>query len=195
MKRTMIIAVILVSAMLAYGITVAMPLEVAVQRNGGTYLLSARFDTSLTQCEAYRYLTDYESAVKLPGILDSKAYREADNKVRVERTAEERVLFMRIHLHSVMEFTEYPNDRLAFTQISGDSKAFSGQWTIAPNTSGSTLHFEGEWTPDTLLPLFIIDHFADHDLERRFGEIARLAEAQKPLQSAQCTQTTQIATR
>ena len=26
-----------------------------------------------------------------------------------------------------------------------------------------------------MIPLFIIDHFAKHDLEKRFGEIARLA--------------------
>jgi hypothetical protein len=170
-------------------------LQVSVQRTGSTYLLNARFDTSLSQCAAYRYLTDYESAIKLPGILDSKAFRETDNTVKVERTAEERVLFMRIHLHSVMAFTEYPNNKLTFSQLSGDSKSFSGSWLIEPNPSGSTLQFEGRWEPDTLLPLFIIDHFAKHDLEKRFVEIARLAEEQNTLQTAKCQPATQLVVR
>ncbi len=168
-------------------------LQVSAQRQGDTYLLSARFDTSLSQCAAYRYLTDYESATRLPGILESRAYREADNSVRVERTAEERILFMRIHLHSVMTFTEYPHEKLTFTQTSGDSLAFSGSWRVAPNGNGSTLYFEGEWTPDTLLPLFIIDHFAENDLARRFGEIARLAEDQRDTQSTACLRAAQLA--
>lgn len=197
MKRSSILVVALLLALAAN----ASPssgdnaLQVDVQRQGDTYLLSASFDTSLSQCAAYRYLTDYEAATQLPGILDSRAQRETDNTVRVERTAEERVLFMRVHLHSVMEFTEYPDSRLTFTQLSGDSKAFSGSWLIEPNPSGSTLRFEGAWQPDTLLPLFVIDYFAKHDLEKRFSEIARLAEEQKPFQSAKCLQATHFATR
>lgn len=197
MKRTSLLLVVLLLALAANAtpFRVDNALQVAVQRTGGIYLLNASFDTSLSQCAAYRYLTDYESATKLPGILDSKAFRESDNTVKVERTAEERVLFMRIHLHSVLEFTEYPNNKLTFTQLSGDSKSFSGHWLIEPNPSGSTLQFQGRWEPDTLLPLFIIDHFAKHDLEKRFSEIARLAEEQNTLQSITCQPATQLVAR
>lgn len=192
MKRASILLVALLPALAANAtpFPVDNALRVAVQRTGGTYLFNASFDSSLSQCAAYRYLTDYESATRLPGIIDSKAFRESDNTVQVERTAEERVLFMRIHLHSVMEFTEYPNSKLTFTQLSGDSRSFSGHWLIESNPSGSTLQFEGKWEPDTLLPLFIIDHFAKHDLEKRFGEIARMAEEQKAVQSEKCTPAT-----
>lgn len=197
MKRTSIAVVALFLALAANATPFPADnaLRVEVKRNGGTYLLNARFDTSLSQCAAFLYLTDYESATRLPGILDSRAYRQTDNTVKVERTAEERVLFMRIHLHSVMEFTEYPDNKLTFTQLSGDSKSFSGHWLIEPNPSGSTLQFEGRWEPDTLLPLFIIDHFAKHDLEKRFGAIARLAEEQNTLLSGKCLQATQLVTR
>lgn len=190
MKRMSIIALALLFPSTA-GATPAIDhaLQVEVHRKGDIYTLSARFDSSLSQCAAYRYLTDYESATKVSGILESKASREADNKVRVERTAEERILFMHIHLHSVLEFTEYPNEKLTFTQLSGDSKAFSGFWSIEPSASGSSLRFESEWEPDTLLPLFIIDYFAEHDLERRFGEIARLAEERDDLRLTPCTAT------
>jgi len=85
-----------------------------------------------------------------------------------------------------LEFTEYPNQKLAFVQLSGDSKTFEGYWLIEPNLQGSTLGFEGTWEPDTLIPLFIIDYFARHDLEKRFGEIARLAEEQKAKHAGEC---------
>ncbi|MBU0689309.1 MAG: hypothetical protein KJ850_07195 [Gammaproteobacteria bacterium] len=197
MKRSSIFVVALLLALAANAtpLPVDNALRVAVQREGDTYLLSASFDTSLSQCAAYRYLTDYESATKLPGILESKAFRETDNTVKVERTAEERVLFMRVHLRSVLEFTEYPDSKLTFTQLSGDSRSFSGHWLIEPNPSGSTLQFEGRWEPDTLLPLFVIDYFAKHDLERRFADIARLAEEQYDPLSAACLQATQLVIR
>jgi len=164
------------------------PVHVGVRRTGSTYLLSARFHTTLPPCAAYRYLTDYDSAVNLPGIVDSRATRAAGNKVTVVRIAEEQILFMRVRLHSVLEFTEQPNERLSFTQLSGDSKTFHGHWRIEPDAQGSTLHFEGAWEPDTLIPLFIIDHFAQHKLEKRFGEIARLAEEWQTLHHGLCLQ-------
>ena len=195
MKRTSTLLVSLLLAFAAHAASAPDSLQVAVQRTGGSYQLSASFDTSLSQCAAYRYLTDYESAINLPGILSSTAYRETNNTVVVERTAEEHILFMRVRLHSVLAFTEYPDHKVSFTQLSGDSKSFSGHWLIEPHPQGSTLIFEGEWEPDTLLPLFIIDYFAKHDLERRFGEIARLAEEQSSLHSAKCPQATRLVTR
>lgn len=154
-------------------------LHVHVHRTGEADLLRARLHTSLPPCAAYRYLTDYDSAILLTGIIDSRATRAGVNKVTVECIAEEQILFMRVRLHSVLEFTEHPDERVSFTQISGDSKSFHGDWLILPAPQGSTLTFDGRWEPDTLLPLFIIDHFAQHELEKRFDEISRLAEEWK----------------
>ena len=150
-------------------------LKVGVERARNVYALQASFNTPLTTCAAFNYLTDYEAATELPGIVSSTAVREAEHRVRVERTAKKRILFFPVHLHSILEFTEYPNQKLSFVQLSGDSKSFEGYWLIEPSLQGSTLRFEGKWEPNTLIPLFIIDHFAKHDLEKRFGEIARLA--------------------
>ena len=157
-----------------------------VTREGSQYSFTASFDTLLTKCAAYHYLTDYEAAKQLPGVIESLAYRESANTVRVERTADEQVLFFHVRLHSVMEYTEKPFDRIEFTQLTGDSKTFQGNWLIEPNQQGSTLKFQGVWEPDTLIPLFIIDHFAKNGLIDRFSAIARLAEKRKDLQSASC---------
>ena len=151
-------------------------LRVDVKRQGGLYTLEASFDTPLTKCAAYRYLTDYQGAKDMPGIIESVAYRESANEVKVERTVDEHILFFDVRLHSVMEYTEKPFDSISFTQLAGDSKSFQGSWDIEPNQQGSTLRFKGLWEPDTLIPLFIIDHFAKNGLIDKFNAIAQLAE-------------------
>ena len=161
-------------------------LQVEVTRAGSSYTFIASFDTSLTQCAAYHYLTDYEAAKSLPGVVESLAYRESADKVRVDRTADERVMFFHVRLHSIMEYTEKPYNGVDFTQLSGDSKAFQGSWSIEPNRHGSTFRFRGLWEPDTLIPLFIIDHFAQNGLVDRFSAIAELAEKRKDALSNQC---------
>jgi hypothetical protein len=161
-------------------------LQVGVTRKGGLYTLIASFDTSLTQCAAYHYLTDYGGAKDLPGVIRSIAYRESANKVKVDRTADQHILFFNVRLHSVMEYTEKPFDRISFTQLSGDSKAFQGSWDIVPNQQGSTLTFRGLWQPDSLIPFFIIDHFAKNGLRDKFNAIAKLAEKRKGMLSTSC---------
>lgn len=161
-------------------------LQVDVKRQGGIYTLIASFDTTLTRCAAYRYLTDYEAAKNLPGVIASVAYRESANKVRVDRTANEHVLFFDVRLRSVMEYTEKPFDGIEFLQLAGDSKMFQGSWHIKPRQEGSTLTFNGLWEPDSLIPLFIIDHFAKYGLIEKFNAIAQLAEKRKGMLSTSC---------
>jgi hypothetical protein len=161
-------------------------LKVDVAREGPLYTLNASFDTPLSKCAAYHYLTDYEAAKNLPGVVESTAYRQSDNKVKVDRTADEHVLFFDVRLHSVMEYTEKPFDSLSFKQLTGDSKKFQGDWDIVPNQAGSTLKFKGIWEPDTMIPLFVIDHFAKNGLLDKFSAIATLAEKHRDIQAVSC---------
>ena len=161
-------------------------LEVGVTRKGDVYFFVARFDTTLSQCAAYHYLTDYQAAKKLPGVIKSSYQRESADRVKVDRIASERILFFHVRIHSVMEYTEKPFDGLSFTQLSGDSKMFRGDWAIEPNQQGSTLRFSGTWEPDTLIPNFIIDHFAENGLIDKFSAVARLAEKLKDKLSNRC---------
>jgi hypothetical protein len=186
MTKLIIFGLLLLTSCMAWSDTPYSGLQVDVTREGSQYSFTASFDTLLTKCAAYHYLTDYEAAKQLPGVIESLAQRESANTVRVERTADEQILFFHVRLHSVMEYTEKPFDRIEFTQLTGDSKTFQGNWLIEPNQQGSTLKFQGLWEPDTLIPLFIIDHFAKNGLIDRFSAIARLAEKRKDLQSASC---------
>ncbi|ADE12979.1 SRPBCC family protein [Sideroxydans lithotrophicus] len=186
MMKRVLFGLLLVTAASAWPDSRYPGLQVEVKRDGSLYTFIASFDTTLTRCAAYRYLTDYEAAKALPDVVESLALRESANKVRVERTADEHVLFFHVRLHSVMEYTEKPFDSVEFTQLSGDSKMFRGDWIIEPNRLGSTLKFHGTWQPDTLIPLFIIDHFAKNGLLDSFSDMAQLAERRKDILSARC---------
>jgi hypothetical protein len=188
MKRLIVfLALFAADANLAWPDTRHPEMRVEVKRDGAVYAFSARFDVPLSSCAAYRYLTDYEAAKNLPGVIESSATRLSANTVKVERTADERVLFFHVRLHSVLEYTEKPFDSLAFTQLTGDSKSFRGSWDIEPAAQGSTLKFQGRWEPDTFIPLFVIDHFAQNGLADKFAAIAELAEKRKDVESAACT--------
>ena len=161
-------------------------LQVDVKRDGRLYNFSASFDTPLTKCAAYHYLIDYEAAKNLPGVVELLAHRQSANKVKVELAAEERILFFKIQIISVMEYTEKPFDSISFIQLAGKSKLFQGSWDIEPGQQGSTLRFNGLWEPGTRVPLFIIDLFIKSSLINKFSAIAQLAEKRKDMPSVSC---------
>ena len=161
-------------------------LQVEVNRVGNIYSLAAQFHSSLTKCAAYHYLTDYEAAKGLPGVVESNSVRQSSDTVMVDRVADEQVLFLHVRLRSKMEYKELPSEGISFTQLSGDSKRFEGSWHIDPSPQGSTFRFQGVWEPDTVIPLFVIDHFAKNGLKDRFGAIAQLAESNKGTWSNSC---------
>jgi hypothetical protein len=161
-------------------------LQVNVTRKGSIYTLSATIGTSLSKCAAYNYLVDYDEAKKLPGVIKSLALRQSANQVKVERTASEWVLFFHVRMHSVMMYTEQPDDGVSFVQLTGDSKMFKGSWDVEAVPQGSVLRFHGMWQPDTFIPLFIIDHFAKVGLVDQFRAMANLAEKLKSTLSESC---------
>ena len=162
-------------------------LQVDVKRDGRLYTFNASFDTPLTKCAAYYYLTDYEAARNLPGVVELLAHRQSANKVKVELAAEEHILFFHVRITSVMEYTEKPLDNISFIQLAGKSKLFQGSWDIESNQQGSTLRFNGLWEPSIRIPLFFVDPFVKNSLINKFSAIAQLAEKRKDTLPANCT--------
>lgn len=187
MKRLIACCMLLSPCFTAWADAPAHDLQVEVHRDGDRYNFSASFVTSLSPCAAYEFLTDYDAAKKMPGVIDSSYFREDSNHVHVERTASERILFFRVHMHSTMEYTERPYQGVSFVQLKGDSKEYRGDWEIRATPGGSKLSFAGEWEPDTVIPLFIIDHFAKNQLADRFETMARQAETSRTELSAPCS--------
>jgi hypothetical protein len=156
--------------------------QAKVVRQDDTFLFVASYQTPLNQCQAYRYLTDYEAAKKVPGVTESKPTRISSNKVLVERSAEEKILFFSVKLHTLIEYTEYPIKGTEFTQIKGDSKRFSGKWSVEPSSVGSVIKYEGVLEPDSHLPMFIIKYFIENSLEDRFKIMAKLSAERKTIE-------------
>lgn len=147
--------------------------QVKVNRQDRQFHATASFHLPLQVCDAYRYLTDYDAAKRVTGVLDSKATRLGSNKVRVERWAQDKVLFFTIKLHSVIEYTELPYKGTEFVQVEGDAKSYQGQWRLEPDGDGTVFRFQSVAEPDSGWPMPVLQYFIQNKMRDRFGEMAR----------------------
>jgi hypothetical protein len=179
--KKIILSFLLLWSALAGGESLDNPYKVRadVVRDGDTFLVSASYLTPLTVCQAYQYLTDYEAAAKVPGVIESKAIKQSNGKVLVERSAEEQIMFVKIKLHTLIEYTEYPLVGTEFVQLQGDSKRFTGKWTITPDSESTVIKYQGLLEPDSHIPMFILQYFIKNSLEDRFKVMAKLAAERK----------------
>ena len=92
----------------------AYDLKVAVTRAGDRFQVNASYEVPITICEAFAFITDYEGAKNLPGVVDSKVLSRSGNKVKVARSLEERILFIPFEMRSELEYVEIPNRALLF---------------------------------------------------------------------------------
>ena len=93
--------------------------QISVARKGDYFYIKASYVVPISACEAYAFLTDYEGAKNIPGIISSKVLNRRERTVIVERLIEERVLMIPIKIESTLEYTELPNQGLNFKQIKG----------------------------------------------------------------------------
>ena len=68
-------------------------IKVDVVQQGSVFHTQASFQLPLSLCQSYRYLTDYDAAKSIPGVVESSTTRLEANKARVERLLQERILF------------------------------------------------------------------------------------------------------
>lgn len=167
----------LVVGVLCTGLSYAAPqdyqLKVEVNRKGAIFQTQASFYLPLTLCQSYRYLTDYEAATHIPGVIASTTVRLDVNKARVERDLQERLLFFPIKMRMVLEFTELPQQGTDFVQISGEAKSYKGSWRLEPESRGTWFKYQAESEPDTLLPKTVVEYFIKNRLASSFEAIAK----------------------
>lgn len=147
-------------------------LDISISRTGARFDVQVQFTAPVSPCQAYGFLTNYEEAKSIPGILSSKVLSRENNKVLVERVAKERILLIPIYLHSTLEFTEVSTAQLNFTQIKGDAKSYSGNWTVSPDKRGARFTHHATFELDTSIPLFIVQYFLENSAAKRFEIMA-----------------------
>ena len=163
-------------------------LKVAVIRAGDRFQVTASYEVPINVCEAFAFITDYEAAKNVPGVVDSKVLSRAGNKVRVARLLEERILFIPFEMHSELEFIEMPNKMLLFEQLSGETKYYKGSWRLLPEKGFTTFKYDAQVEPNSLVPSAVIEFFIKNIIRRQFDAIAELAGQRKSSLKTVCKQ-------
>ena len=161
-------------------------LKVAVTRAGDRFQVSASYEVPITTCEAFAFITDYEGAKNLPGIVDSKVLSRSGNKVKVARLLEERILFIPFEMRSELEYVEIPNKALLFEQFSGDTKYYKGSWRLLPEKDFTTFKYDAQIEPNSLVPSAVIEFFIKNILRRQFESMAEVASLKKSAPLKNC---------
>lgn len=148
-------------------------LQVNVQQVGDTFNTQASFKLPLSLCQAWSYITDYDAALHIPGVVASKTTRTGPAKVRVERDLRETILFFPIRMRTVMEFTETPRTGTEFVQVEGESKSHKGSWRLESTADGTIFRYQAVSEPDSSVPMAVIRYFLDKRLRSSFATMAQ----------------------
>jgi len=161
-------------------------LKVSIDRVGAGFSIEASYIVSVSQCEAYVFLTDYEDVRMTPGLIESKVKKREGNKVTIERLIEERVLLFPLRMHSVLEYTEQLNQGLSFVQTKGDSKTYSGSWRIKTGDKGVQVRYQAFLEPNSSVPKGVIEYFMKNNMQKSFENIAQAMDKNRDALSLAC---------
>jgi hypothetical protein len=160
--------------------------QVSVTQADGRFHIQASYTIPINICTAFAFITDYEGAKNVPGILEVKIISRAGNKVRVYRVIEEQALFFPIEMRSVTEYTETPNRALTFEQISGDMKSYKGGWKLTSDKGKTSFKYDALMEPDSIIPSAVIEHFVKSSTRGRFELMAQRASQYKTVEALTC---------
>lgn len=155
------------------------PFEVKVEVNqkDNVFETHASFKLPLTLCQAWKYITDYDDATSVPGVISTKSTRLEGGRIRVERNLRDTILMFPIRMHTVMDFTEVAGKGTDFVQVEGEAKAHKGSWrlesTQAGGREGTTFRYHALSEPDSALPMAVIRFFLDKKLRGSFVAMAQ----------------------
>lgn len=160
--------------------------QVSTRAIDGRIQIEASYAVPINICNAFAFITAYESAKNIPGILESKVISRAGNKVRVYRVIEEQILFFPIELKSTIEYTEVSNRLITFEQISGDTKFYKGSWKLLPDKDSTIFKYEALVEPYSLIPSGVIEYFMKNSLKERFELMAHKARENRAPATMAC---------
>jgi hypothetical protein len=160
--------------------------QVSVTQIEGRFHIQASYAIPMNICNAFAFITDYEGAKNIPGILEAKIISRAGNKVRVYRVIEEQALYFPIEMKSVMEYIETPYRGLTFEQISGDMKSYKGSWRLTSDKGKTDFKYEAWVEPDSIIPSAVIEYFMKNSSRGRFELMAQRASQHKTVQMQAC---------
>lgn len=152
-------------------------LKINVTRVGDAFQTDASFRLPMNACQAYRFITDYDAATNIPGVLSSQTTRIDKQHARVERVLRERILFFSVDMHMVLEFTERPGKGTDFVQVSGQAKSYQGSWRLSQQGENTQFVYQTVSVPDSSLPAAVLEYFIKNRLSKSFEAMASMGGA------------------
>ena len=188
LKGSLLILILAISISASYAQENINPYDVQVSTRlvNSRFQIQASYTVPISICNAYAFITDYEGAKNIPGILESKVIARSANRVRVYRLIEEKILFFPIEVKSVVEYTEASNRLLTFEQISGDIKSYKGSWKLMSEKDSTTFKYESLVEPHALIPSLLIEYFMRGGLRERFELMAQKVSQYKAAEMLPC---------
>jgi Polyketide cyclase / dehydrase and lipid transport len=160
--------------------------QVSVISEDGHFKILASYQAPIDICAAYAFITDYEGAKNIPGIVESKVVSRIRNKVRVQRVIREQILFFPVEMRSLVEYTETANKLVTFEQISGDNKQYRGNWRLGEIKDKTLFRYEAIVEPHSIIPSMVIEYFVRNSIRGRFELMAQRAAQTKFAESFSC---------
>ncbi len=162
-------------------------LKVDVKRAGDAFLIQVSYIVPINVCQALAFLTNYEDAKNIPGIVESKIISRDGNKVRIERHVQERIVLIPIMMKSIVEYTEVSQSQFNFEQLVGDTRSYKGSWQIISEGEGTKLRYESRVELLPFIPRIVIEYFIKNSIYERFEVMAKRAAAMKKISVASCS--------
>ena len=159
---------------------------VIVQKDGNVFHIEASYQTRLNACNAFAFITDYEDAKNIPGIIESKIISRTDNKVIVERKAKETILLFPLEISSTIEYTELPLQGLNFEQIRGDNKIYKGTWRLTSTGDATTFTYKSLLELNSVVPNHILEYFVIRSIKKRFESMQARAVLKENTNNPKC---------
>jgi len=160
--------------------------QVSVTPVNGRLQINASYAIPINLCSAYNFITDYEGSKNIPGIAEATVISRAGNKVRVRRVIEEEILFFRVSMKSLVEYTETPKDLVSFEQLNGDAKLYRGTWKLIPNGDKTTFKYDALVELDSVIPSVIVEYFVKNNIRGRLGSMALRASERRSIETLAC---------
>lgn len=148
---------------------------VKVESAGNRFKVEASYRVPISLCGAYNFLTHYEGAKYIPGILESNVVARSGNRVQVERLVQEQILLFSFSVRSLIEYAELPYQGLDFHQIKGDTKHYEGTWRLMDEGGTVLFKYQSVIEPNSLIPDFVVRRLIRRSIYQRFAKMAENA--------------------
>jgi hypothetical protein len=160
--------------------------SVDIHKVGEAFEVKVAYLVPMNICNAFAFITDYEDAKNIKGIMESKIISRTENKVIVERKAKETVLLFPLEIHTTLEYTELPSLGLNFEQIKGDNKTYKGTWRLEPEGNSTKFVYQSLIELNSMVPKNVLEYFMKNIIKKRFEAMAARAVLKSHTPNPKC---------